>query len=116
MNAPKPVAVFRYSDTEGPGHFATFLDANRIPWTLVKLDEGEAVPASSAEFSGLGFMGGPMSANDDLEWTVPVLDLMRDAVDRGVPIIGHCLGEPGSMHTAGKSHRVREREARHSAE
>ena len=37
----KPVAVFRFSDTEGPGHFATFLDANRIPWTLVKLDEGE---------------------------------------------------------------------------
>jgi GMP synthase-like glutamine amidotransferase len=92
MSAAKPVAVFRYSDTEGPGHFATFLDASRIPWKLVKLDEGEAVPASSAEFAGLGFMGGPMSANDDLPWTRPVLDLMRDAVDRGVPVIGHCLG------------------------
>ena len=43
----KPVAVFRFSDTEGPGHFATFLEANRIPWRLYKLDEGEAVPASS---------------------------------------------------------------------
>ena len=88
----KPVAVFRFSDTEGPGHFATFLDANRLPWTLVKLDEGDAVPASSEAYAGLAFMGGPMSANDELSWTQPVLSLMRDAVDRGVPVIGHCLG------------------------
>ena len=88
----KPVAVFRFSDTEGPGHFATFLDANRVPWKLVKLDEGDRVPGSSEEFSGLAFMGGPMSATDELPWTQPVLALMRDAVGRGVPVIGHCLG------------------------
>lgn len=88
----KPVAVFRFSDTEGPGHFATFLDASRTPWKLVKLDEGDPVPASSDAFAGLAFMGGPMSANDELPWTQPVLALMRDAVDRAVPVIGHCLG------------------------
>jgi len=88
----KPVAVFRFSRTEGPGHFATFLEANGVPWALVKLDEGEAVPASSEPFSGLGFMGGPMSANDELPWTAPVLALMRDAASRRVPMIGHCLG------------------------
>jgi GMP synthase-like glutamine amidotransferase len=86
------VAVFRFSRTEGPGHFATFLEANRVPWTLVKLDQGEPVAPSAEAFSGLGFMGGPMSANDDLPWTEPVLRLMRDAVKREVPVIGHCLG------------------------
>ena len=88
----KPVAVFRYSDTEGPGHFATFLEANRIPWRLYKLDEGEAVPPSADAFAGLAFMGGPMSANDEFPWTQPVLSLMRDAVAKKVPVIGHCLG------------------------
>lgn len=88
----KPVAIFRHAKTEGPGHFATFLEAHRIAFRLVKLDEGEPVPASSAAFAGLGFMGGPMSANDELPWTQPVLALMRDAVARGVPVIGHCLG------------------------
>jgi GMP synthase-like glutamine amidotransferase len=87
-----PVAVCRFSNTEGPGHFATFLEAIRVPWTLVKLDEGEPVPSASQGFSGLGFMGGPMSANDELPWTQPVLALMRDAVRRKVPVIGHCLG------------------------
>src|SRR5258706_3322767 len=101
MSAVKPVAVFRFSDTEGPGHFATFLDAHRMPWKLVKLDEGEAVPASGAGFAGLAFMGGPMSANDDLPWTAPVLELMRDAVARKVPVIGHCLGGQMLARAAG---------------
>jgi GMP synthase-like glutamine amidotransferase len=88
----KPITVFRFSPTEGPGHFATFLERERLPWRLVKLDEGEPVPASSEPFAGLGFMGGPMGANDVLPWTAPVLDLIRDAVEREVPVIGHCLG------------------------
>lgn len=88
----KPVAVFRHSPTEGPGFFAAFLDSQRIAWRLVKLDEGEAVPAQSAMFAGLAFMGGPMSANDELPWIAPVLALIRDAVARDVPVIGHCLG------------------------
>jgi GMP synthase-like glutamine amidotransferase len=86
------VLVFRFARTEGPGHFATFLATNGIDWRLVRLDEGEPVPASADGFAGLGFMGGPMSANDELAWTQPVLDLMRDAARQGVPMIGHCLG------------------------
>jgi len=97
----KPVAVFRFSDTEGPGHFATFLDGHPLPWRLVKLDEGDPVPASSEPFAGLAFMGGPMSANDDLPWTAPVLELMRDALRREVPVIGHCLGGQMLSRAAG---------------
>jgi len=56
------------------------------------VDEGEAVPDSPREFSGLAFMGGPMSVNDDLPWIAPSLRLIRSAVDSGVPVLGHCLG------------------------
>ncbi|HEX3061313.1 MAG TPA: type 1 glutamine amidotransferase [Usitatibacter sp.] len=101
MSGARPVAVFRYSDTEGPGHFATFLQAQGLPWELVKLDEGASVPASSEPYAGLGFMGGPMSANDELAWTQPVLALMRDAIGRGVPMIGHCLGGQMMSRAAG---------------
>jgi GMP synthase-like glutamine amidotransferase len=88
----KPVAIFRHSRTEGPGYFATFLDAHRIPWRLVKVDEGEPVPASAREFSGLVFMGGPMSVNDDLPWIREVLGLISRAADADIPVLGHCLG------------------------
>ncbi len=88
----KPVAIFRHSPGEGPGYFATFLDAHSIPWQLVKADEGEAIPEGPEQHAGLCFMGGPMSVNDDLPWIPPVLRLIRAAVGADIPVIGHCLG------------------------
>ena len=87
-----PVAIFRHSPSEGPGYFATYLDARRVPWCLIRLDEAEPVPESPEDYSGLCFMGGPMSVNDDLPWIAPVLSLIRKAVAADVPVIGHCLG------------------------
>ena len=81
-----------HSVTEGPGYFATFLDGRGVPWRLIRVYDGEAVPADVRHFRGLGFMGGPMSVNDDLPWIAPELQLIRDAVREGVPVIGHCLG------------------------
>jgi GMP synthase-like glutamine amidotransferase len=88
----KPVAIFRHFRTEGPGYFATVLDRARLPWHVVKIDAGDAVPRSAREFSGLVFMGGPMSVNDELPWLPPVFALIRDAVAADVPVLGHCLG------------------------
>ena len=87
-----PVAIFRHFHSEGPGYFATFLERHGIPWHLIKIDAGDAVPPDVNEFSGLVFMGGPMSVNDDLPWIAPALQLIRDAVAAGVPVLGHCLG------------------------
>jgi GMP synthase-like glutamine amidotransferase len=88
----KPIAIFRHSAGEGPGYFATFLDAHGIPWQLIRIDAGDLPPATFSDFSGLCFMGGPMSVNDDLPWLLPVFDLIRAAVAASVPVIGHCLG------------------------
>src|ERR687887_199541 len=88
----KPVAIFRASPTEGPGYFATYLERRGIPWQLVALDAAERVPRDARKYSGLVFMGGPMSVNDDLPWIAPALELARDAVRKDVPLLGHCLG------------------------
>ena len=88
----KPVAIFRHAPTEGPGYFATYLDRHGVPWEVIRIDEGEPVPGDPARFSGLVFMGGPMSVNDDLPWIAPTLKLIRAAADRGAPVLGHCLG------------------------
>jgi len=87
-----PVAIFRHSSTEGPGYLATYLDRQGIPWRLVRLDEGEPVPERPDAFSGLVMMGGPMSVNDDLPWIPPLLGLIRSAIAKDVPVLGHCLG------------------------
>ena len=50
------------------------------------------MPRDPRRFSGLVFMGGPMSVNDALPWMVPVLELIREAVRKDRPVLGHCLG------------------------
>jgi GMP synthase-like glutamine amidotransferase len=88
----KPVAIFRHNPGEGPGYFATFLDAHGIPWQLICIDAGVPPPPTFADFSGLCFMGGPMSVNDNLPWLPPTFELIRGAVAANMPMIGHCLG------------------------
>lgn len=88
----KPVAIFRFSASDGPGYFASFLDRHSIPWKLFKLDEGEAVPQDLAAFAGFVFMGGAMSANDPMPWSEPILALIREAMAADRPCLGHCLG------------------------
>jgi len=88
----KPVAILRTSRSEGPAYFATYLERRAIPLQLIALDEGAPVPRDPRGFSGLCFMGGPMSVNDALPWIAPALELIREAVRKEVPVIGHCLG------------------------
>ena len=88
----KPIAIFRHTATEGPGYFTDFLHERAIPWQLVRIDAGDAVPQDVSVYSGLVFMGGPMSVNDDLPWIAQVLALIRQAVAQDVPVLGHCLG------------------------
>lgn len=59
---------------------------------MIAIDRGDAIPASAEGFAGLAFMGGSMSVNDPLPWIDAECALIRDAVARGVPVIGHCLG------------------------
>jgi GMP synthase-like glutamine amidotransferase len=59
---------------------------------LIEVDAGAAVPADPRAFSGLVFMGGPMSVNDDLPWIAPTLELICRSVAAEVPVLGHCLG------------------------
>lgn len=88
----KPIAIFRHSPTEGPGYFSDYLDAHAVPWRIVRIDAGEAVPANPKAYSGVALMGGPMSVNDPLPWIPLVIDFIRAAMDADVPVIGHCLG------------------------
>jgi len=88
----KPVAIFRHYRTEGPGYFAISLERFGVPWQIVGIDAGDPVPLEPFAFSGLAFMGGPMSVNDPLPWIAPALALIRKSVAADIPVIGHCLG------------------------
>ena len=88
----RPVAVFRFSPTEGPAYFAEWLARRGFASTIVALDEGASVPTGPRAYSGIALMGGPMGVNDALPWIESVCALLRAAVAAQIPVLGHCLG------------------------
>lgn len=88
----KPVAIFRHVAHEGPGYLAEFLDTHQIPWQLIDSLTANLALHPASVYSGLVFMGGSMSVNDDSPWIAPTLALIRDAFAQDVPLLGHCLG------------------------
>lgn len=88
----KPVLVIRHIACEGPGYLATALSRANVPWTLCAVDDHASIPDDPTQFSAIAAMGGPMSVNDDLPWIEQELTLLRAAHDRGLPLLGHCLG------------------------
>jgi GMP synthase-like glutamine amidotransferase len=90
--AMKPVLIVRHVAHEGPAYLGEFFRSHEIPVELLRIDAGEPVPPKPDRFAGIVFMGGPMSVNDDLPWIAPALDLIRQAMDVGIPVLGHCLG------------------------
>ncbi len=88
----KPIAIIRHVPYEGPGYLEQFLQARNIPWQLIAVDGGDAIPDDCRQYAAVVMMGGPMSVNDDLPWIAPELALIRQADALGIPLLGHCLG------------------------
>jgi GMP synthase (glutamine-hydrolysing) len=82
------ILVLRHEPFEHLGHFARNLDRSDIPFTYIEL--GQSI--STDEYTGVIIMGGPQSANDADPGLAAEMRLIREAVDRGVPILGVCLG------------------------
>ncbi len=90
--AQKAIIIFRFIAHEGAGYLGDFLNAKNIAWQLHEIDEGKPLPSSILAYSGMVLMGGPMSANDNLPWIAPILDLICEAKAADIPLLGHCLG------------------------
>lgn len=86
------ILIIRHVAHEGPGYLSNFLDKQQIAYRVFAIDAGKPMPSSLQGVSGLVFMGGPMSVNDDLPWIGPALNLIRSAFDSDVAVLGHCLG------------------------
>ena len=88
----KDVLIFLHMDDDYPGYIADFLDRKKIPYRIIRGYRNEAIPELDVSIAGLVFMGGVMSANDDIDWLKQELSLIKRALDKGMPILGHCLG------------------------
>jgi GMP synthase-like glutamine amidotransferase len=88
----KLVLIFRHIDCEGPGYLASFLTRHNIQFSVIDLYKGVEIPRKISTYAGLVFMGGPMSVNDNLPWITVEQELIRQAYEHNIPMLGHCLG------------------------
>lgn len=85
--------VIQHVAGEGPGLIGVLAHQRGLPLDLRRMDLGEALPDVSA-VTALVVLGGPMGAYEALAHP-HLLDeqrLLEEAVERGLPVLGICLG------------------------
>ena len=86
------VVIFQHVPFEGPGVLADMLEGRGVPFVVIHGYDDEILPHTPAGYSGVISMGGPMSANDDLPFLEKEKVFLAQAVERGLPVMGICLG------------------------
>ncbi len=86
------VYAFRHVSFEHLGLIAPALESRGLAVQYVDMFDGAPAPERIGEAGGLIFMGGPMSANDDLPYLRAELALIEQAAKAGTPVLGVCLG------------------------
>jgi len=86
------VVIFQHVPFEGPGIIADMLEGRGVPFVIIRGYDDEVLPHTPAGYSAVISMGGPMSANDDLPYLQKEKVFLAQAVERGLPVMGICLG------------------------
>ena len=85
------IAVFRHVPYEDLGTIATIITRYSCLIEYYDLFDYNTPPDIS-QFDALVFLGGPMSANDALDYLITEIGLIQDAAKAKKPILGVCLG------------------------
>ncbi len=85
----KVATCLQHVPFEGPGVFRHALET-RGYMVKITLGPSEGLPKDPGDF--LLIMGGPMSVNDPDSWIAKELQLVKRAMDNGIPILGICFG------------------------
>tara|TARA_B100000700_G_C14819440_1_gene749125 strand:- start:104 stop:838 length:735 start_codon:yes stop_codon:yes gene_type:complete len=87
--------VLQHIEREGPGLFTKVAKKFGLPVFVFRLDLGDNLPQIEKE-DLLLILGGPMGLQDtnnpNYPWMLTELNLIREALDKEIRIIGVCLG------------------------
>ena len=86
--------VVQHVEPEGPYAIGEALAAEHVDVDCRAVHRGDALPDELAGFDGLVVMGGPMSATSDDGYPTRrrEIALLEEALRRGLPTLGVCLG------------------------
>tara|TARA_Y100001968_G_C19295504_1_gene686420 strand:- start:2 stop:736 length:735 start_codon:yes stop_codon:yes gene_type:complete len=87
--------ILQHLEREGPGLFSKVAHQRGIPVFTFRLDLDDAFPQIEKK-DLLLILGGPMSLNDinspKYPWMLKELEIIQEALNKGIRVIGVCLG------------------------
>jgi len=100
----------QHLEIEEPFEIARALERAGVEIEVARVFAGHHVPSDCSAFSSVVVMGGPMSAREDEGFASrrAEIALLRGAVERGLPVLGVCLGAQLLAAACGGSVRVGE--------
>ena len=92
----KPVAVFRHVPHEGPGLLGEVLSEAGLELQTHDMFRAPPAELDPATLAGLVIMGGPMNVEeiDQYPWLAPERVWIAEALEAGLPVLGHLPGLP----------------------
>jgi len=96
------VLIIKNIAAEGPGTIEDYLRSENLPYSIIDLNRGAAIPAIDS-FTHLVIMGGPMAVYemDRHSFLINEALLIERAVRAGKHILGVCLGAQMVAHVLG---------------
>lgn len=88
----KPIAICQHDANQGPAYLQQYLQRWQLPYRIFAIDQGEAPPQRSTDYSGIVVLGSNASVNDRLRWIRQEEQLLSDALQHHIPILGTCFG------------------------
>ena len=96
-----PVLILQFIDNDAPAYLGTWLARRGVASELRLATSSMGFPDRIEGYSALALLGGGMSANDDLPFLRTAQRLIEQAMQRDVPVLGHCLGGQLMARTLG---------------
>jgi GMP synthase-like glutamine amidotransferase len=102
---PLQLHCFQHVDFEGPAMISNWTDAQQHTLTYTRFYDSQFMIPSMNELDGLIIMGGPMSVSDEKQypWLKEEKKAILQAIEKGIPVLGICLGAQLIASTLGAS-------------
>jgi GMP synthase-like glutamine amidotransferase len=96
-----PVLILQFIHNDGPAYLGTWLERHGVASELRLATSSGGFPDGIDGYSALAVLGGSMSVNDGLPFLRTAQGLIDQAMQRDIPVLGHCLGGQLMARTLG---------------
>ncbi|WP_157782184.1 type 1 glutamine amidotransferase [Piscinibacter gummiphilus] len=86
------MAILQHDPTQRGGFLVRCLEQCGMETKVFCPDEGDSLPRSAPDYSGIVLLGSNRSVNDPVDWIAEELHFVRSAMHLDVPVLGHCFG------------------------